>query len=219
MTKFPDGDCSVRYCLEPEGRNLRHTPLSSLLSSWIHLAQTVPSSQSRVTLGLLFWPALFFHWGRVILPKLTQRMKLPMFIWLGGKATKCEHSLETPQQFQAYKYITLKTWFIFISFLDKVRIWCISGLSNKTTGIISGFMVTTGPYFPRDPWYHCISKSHRWVGWWAVRNTRLFQSEMGQLHWDHSQRIPSSAPGKPSPLRAPLGSCWHRFLGINYSFW
>lgn len=42
-----------------------------------------------------------------------------MFIWLGEKAmrkqSKCEHSLETPEQFQTYKYVTLKTWVYLLS--------------------------------------------------------------------------------------------------------
>lgn len=194
---------SVYNSVEPDGRNPRHT----LLSSSLHLAHTVPSPSSCAMLGLLFWLALLFHQGRLILPKLTQRMKLALFVWLGGKAMrkqpKCEHSLETPEQFQTYKYITPKTWFI--SFLDQIRTWCISGLSNKAVNrIISSFIVATGPYFPRDPWYHYVWKSHLCVGWWAVRNTQLLQSEMGQLHGDPSQRRLCPRESLPIACSAPF---------------
>lgn len=109
------------------------------------------------------------------------------------------------EQFQAYKHITLKTCFVF---LDKVRTWCISGLSNKTVnGIISGFVVTTSPYFPRDPRCHYIWKSLRWVGWWAVRNTRL-SFKVRWANCTESVAKGGSAPGNPSPLHAVLGSRW-----------
>lgn len=183
ITKFPDGDLH----LEPDGENLWH-PLQPPAAVWTHLAQALPSfprlyhsgpfalTCTAPSLGQHDTAQVRLHFTSGVMHQttVTQGMEPPVVILLGEtamrKQTNCEHSLETPEEFQTYKHITCKT--CFISLLDEARSQCISGLSNKTVnGLISSFMLTTGPCFPRDSQYHYIWKSHRWVGLRAVRNT------------------------------------------------
>lgn len=233
-TKFPDGDLH----LEPDGENLCH-PLQHPAAVWTHPAQAVPSfpqlyhsgpfvlTHATPSLGQHDTAQVRLHFasGEMHQTTVTQGMEPRVFILLGEtamrKQTNCEHSRETPEQFQTYKHITCKT--CFISLLDEVRSQCISGLSHKTVnGFISSFMLTTGPCFPRDPQYRYIWKSHCCVGLWAVRNTGPLSKWDGPtaLRSQPKEVLPQAIPPHCMPclVHADVGFCRLITLSGN-SYW
>lgn len=95
------------------------TLLSSLLSSQIHPAQRVPPSQELCPPGSFVWTRASLSLGQGDTAQSDPGNEACVYLtWSESpeKTVQMQDSRETPEQFQAYKYVTLKTWFV--SFLE-----------------------------------------------------------------------------------------------------